>query len=82
MANSPFLLHSSLDELVQHERNGFTFKSEDDLAELLLDWFHDFPDYKHSLNQTRTTIKHTLHDFQKLRWDENWDKVALPVILS
>lgn len=70
----------SISELVQHEENGFTFKNADDLAELLLDWFHDFPDYKYSLNNIRTTIKSNLYEFQKVRWDENWDKVALSII--
>lgn len=69
----------SLDELVRDKETGFVFKNEDELAEQLLDWFHDFPNNTKTL-KIKQTIDTNLKKFQELRWQENWNKIAWPVI--
>ncbi|KAF5305634.1 hypothetical protein FQR65_LT07715 [Abscondita terminalis] len=62
-----------LNELVQDGVNGFTFKNSEELSKQLQDWFKSFPEE----NDRQDKFKIALGVFQKLRWKENWDKVAL-----
>lgn len=70
--------HFSLDELVQHEKNGFVFESEKELAEQLISWFHEYPK-NISLVNIKEIFQQNLRQFQMLRWNENWNKNALPL---
>lgn len=66
----------SLKELVKHKENGFVFENASELTEQLKDWFSEFPNNQKQQNLERT-FKECLKDFQNLRWEENWQKVAL-----
>lgn len=68
----------SLNELVQHEKNGFVFDNEKELAEQLISWFYEYPN-NISLVNIKETFQQNLRQFQMLRWNENWNKNALPL---
>lgn len=72
------LPYHSIGELVQHGKNGFLFETYLELSQQILTWFYDYPN-----NATLTSVKNEfgdrLEEFQKLRWKENWDELALPL---
>ncbi|XP_050514719.1 chitobiosyldiphosphodolichol beta-mannosyltransferase [Diabrotica virgifera virgifera] len=68
----------SLNELVQHGKNGFKFSTPEELSKLLLDWFQNFPNDPVQ-QETERKFKNELETFQKLRWRENWTQCAAPV---
>ncbi|CAG8476363.1 12068_t:CDS:2 [Ambispora leptoticha] len=65
-----------LDELVRHNKNGLIFNDAEELAKQLIDLFADYPVNASKLDSMREHIK----DFQKERWDSNWDRVVLPIL--
>lgn len=67
----------SLSELVRHEENGFVFENAEELSEQLLSWFAHYPN-NISLVNIKETFQKNLRDFQSIRWNENWNKHALP----
>ncbi|KAG5885466.1 hypothetical protein JTB14_037046 [Gonioctena quinquepunctata] len=67
-----------LDELVQHEKNGYKFKSTGELSKQLQNWFENFPNSQVHC-ETKKKFKTELNNFQSLRWQENWNKVAKPI---
>lgn len=69
----------SLKELVIPGRNGMMFKTANDLADELLNWFRGFPQEN---NMHRQLFRRNLKDFQSWGWQDEWTKVALPVFLA
>lgn len=67
----------SLSELVRHEENGFVFENPEELSEQLLSWFSHYPN-NISLVNIKETFQKNLREFQTIRWNENWNKHALP----
>ncbi|ALC46507.1 CG18012 [Drosophila busckii] len=68
-----------LKELVKHGENGFVFSDHLELAEQLRLWFENFPNNP-SILETRARFTRTLQEFQELRWRENWQQRAAPVL--
>jgi hypothetical protein len=68
----------SLNELVKHDVNGWTFDSATQLSDQLQTWFRGFPQNK-SQQERETRFRKELEYFQKLRWHENWTFSALPL---
>lgn len=68
----------SLSELVRHEENGFVFDSPSELAELLCSWFNQFPNNIALIN-IKEKFNTNLRKFQAQRWNENWNRNALPL---
>lgn len=71
----------SLNELVQHGKNGFIFESTMELSQQILSWFQDFPK-NIALVNIKEAFSHNLREFQQLRWDDNWNQNALPAFTS
>lgn len=73
-----FWVHFSLNELVQHGKNGYVFKTDSELSAQIQDWFENFP-----LNEKQKEIekrfKSEIELFQKQRWRDNWKKTAAQV---
>lgn len=69
----------SLYELVEHEKNGFHFKNSKELSKLIQDWFENHPNNEIQ-KQKENKFKTELRKFQTLRWTENWNRVALPIV--
>ncbi|XP_054747345.1 chitobiosyldiphosphodolichol beta-mannosyltransferase [Anastrepha obliqua] len=67
-----------LGELVTHGQNGFIFENQKELADQLKFWFENFPNNP-SLLESKERFRKNLHEFQSLRWHENWRNNALPV---
>ena len=65
----------ALPELVQDGVNGKVFHNSTELAEIIIDWFTDFPTAK----EDHLKFRENLVEFRSLGWEENWDRVALPV---
>lgn len=76
--NFIYSLSRSIGELVQHGKNGFLFETYLELSQQILTWFYDYPN-----NATLVNIKEEfnerLKEFQRLRWQENWNELALPL---
>jgi len=68
----------SLPELVRHEENGLVFTSSEELFSQLSRLFATFPVDTTKLN----TLRKGASKFQAVRWEENWNKLALPVFQS
>ncbi|XP_063696626.1 chitobiosyldiphosphodolichol beta-mannosyltransferase isoform X2 [Culicoides brevitarsis] len=68
--------YQCLNELVRDKETGYVFKDEDDLAELLLDHFHNYP----KTSEVNQTIEKNLKKFQELNWHKNWNEIAWPLI--
>lgn len=66
----------SLNELVQHGKNGFVFETYLELAQQIQTWFYDFPN-NITLVNVKEEFNQRLKEFQRLRWDDNWDEYAL-----
>ncbi|XP_013196971.2 chitobiosyldiphosphodolichol beta-mannosyltransferase [Amyelois transitella] len=64
-----------LDELVKNGKNGYIFKNSHELSELIINWFQEFPNNKVQ-NAKVEKMKAELADFQKSRWEENWNFIA------
>lgn len=68
----------SLNELVQHGKNGYVFKTASELSAQIQNWFEKFPD-----NETQKEIQKQfiseIELFQRYRWRDNWKNIAAPV---
>ncbi|XP_018325390.1 chitobiosyldiphosphodolichol beta-mannosyltransferase [Agrilus planipennis] len=67
-----------INELVVDGKNGFTFKSSDDLSKIFINWFTDFPNSPKQ-KELNYKFKLELETFQQLRWKENWDQTVYHV---
>ena len=65
-----------LDELVRHGENGNVFQDEHQLADQLWQLLNEFPQQQAELCKLRKGAE----KFQKLRWEDNWQMCAYPVI--
>ncbi|XP_053606641.1 chitobiosyldiphosphodolichol beta-mannosyltransferase [Plodia interpunctella] len=70
-----------LDELVKNEKNGYIFKNSHELSEKLIEWFQDFPNNEVQ-NDKAAKMKSELKDFQKSRWEDNWNLIAKKIFES
>ncbi|XP_041986876.1 chitobiosyldiphosphodolichol beta-mannosyltransferase [Aricia agestis] len=61
-----------IEELVSNGKNGYTFKSSDELAKQIITWFEDFPNNTH-MNKLSETMRKNLEKFQETRWEDNWN---------
>lgn len=59
------------------EENGFIFNNSKELGEQLENWFAHFPNNS-EIKEKREKFERNLKKFQKLRWNENWNSIALP----
>lgn len=64
-----------LDELVEDGVNGFTFKTGDELAKLVVNWFTGFPDNPEQIALAER-MRRELAKFRDSRWEDNWDTRA------
>lgn len=69
----------SLNELVQSGRNGFIFNDASELSEQLINWFYGYPGNVVIAAMKDEFLKN-LKSFQMLRWRDNWNKIALPLL--
>jgi len=67
----------ALPELVVDGENGLVFNNSEELAEILVSWFLEFPGFPGSSRHRR--FRENLAQFRQLGWKENWNKVALPI---
>lgn len=67
--------YGCLDELVQSGKNGFTFTTSEQLAQILFDILSKFPKDLNTLEKMRLEIK----EFKKIKWNETWEHAALPI---
>lgn len=67
--------------MVTHGQNGFIFENHKDLADQLKFWFENFPSNPNIL-ESKERFRKILHEFQALRWHENWRNNALPIFNS
>lgn len=67
----------SINELVQHGKNGFVFETYLELSQQILTWFFDFPNNA-TLIGVKEEFDERLKEFGQLRWEENWSENALP----
>lgn len=58
-------------------KNGFIFNNSQELGNQLANWFFDYPNNLKS-NEKREKFAESLRRFQNLRWEENWNNIALP----
>ncbi|CAG8518521.1 4343_t:CDS:2 [Scutellospora calospora] len=72
----PMKIVDIIGELVQHGKNGLIFKNEEELARQLIELFNDYPANASKIKLMR---KH-VDEFQKNRWDANWNRVVLPLL--
>jgi len=66
----------AIGELVKDEENGRIFKDSEELADVIQDWFKNFPAKP---NKKHDTYRKNLEAFRSSGWSENWNKKALPV---
>lgn len=59
------------------EENGFIFNNCKELGNQLENWFSDFP-INLMIQEKREKFERNLKKFQRLRWEENWNNIALP----
>lgn len=71
----------SINELVQHGKNGFVFDTYLELSQQILTWFYDFPNNA-TLLSVKKEFNERLLEFQLRRWDANWNENALPAFLE
>ncbi|XP_059058027.1 chitobiosyldiphosphodolichol beta-mannosyltransferase [Achroia grisella] len=64
--------YNCLNELVENGKNGYTFKNSDELSKLIVTWFEDFPN-NDKQNRIAESMKSKLNEFQKSRWEDNWN---------
>jgi len=67
----------ALPELVVDGENGLVFNNSEELAEILVSWYRDFPGFPGS--SRHRGFRENLAQFRQLGWKENWNKVALPI---
>jgi beta-1,4-mannosyltransferase len=65
-----------LQELVQENKTGFTFKNTQELSQYLFDLLSSFPNTS-TLDALRTNIHNTQANS---RWNENWARTVLPLL--
>lgn len=70
--------YSALPELVHHNENGLIFKTKEELANLLQDWFRGFP-RETAVKETYYDFYKSLDEFRKLKWHPCWMCNALPL---
>ncbi|RIA81409.1 Glycosyltransferase Family 33 protein [Glomus cerebriforme] len=67
-----------LGELVRHNKNGLIFNSGEQLAEQLIELFTNYPTNTTKFEKMRNNVS----EFQKERWDTNWNRKVLPLLDS
>ncbi|XP_066956691.1 chitobiosyldiphosphodolichol beta-mannosyltransferase [Macrobrachium rosenbergii] len=70
--------YQALPELVHHNENGLIFKTKEELANLLQDWFRGFPK-ETEIKETYYDFYKSLEEFRKLKWHPCWTCNALPL---
>ena len=65
----------ALSELVEDRLNGRVFRDSEELADIIRDWFMDWPREQ----REHTEYRENIDRFRALDWATNWDKEALPV---
>ena len=70
--------YPALPELVHHNENGLIFKTKEELANLLQDWFRGFP-RETAIKETYYDFYKSLDEFRKLQWHACWICNALPL---
>ncbi|XP_050727185.1 chitobiosyldiphosphodolichol beta-mannosyltransferase-like [Eriocheir sinensis] len=70
--------YPALPELVHHNENGMVFKSTEELANLLQDWFRGFPK-ETAIKETYYDFYKNIENFRKLTWHSCWTCNALPL---
>ena len=63
----------ALSELVVDGVNGHVFTNSQQLSEIIVEWFTNFPDIGDE------EFKQNIDEFRAVGWDENWDSVALEI---
>jgi beta-1,4-mannosyltransferase len=67
-----------LNELVQHNKNGYVFNNSKMLAEQMFSLFENYVDENGSeLKRLGENVK----EFQSLRWKDNWNECAKPLFM-
>jgi len=64
-----------LDELVQHGQNGLCFDNSDELSKQIITLLKQFPN-----NEKLKLMREKIKEFQKRRWEDNWNENVLPLI--
>lgn len=70
-----------ISELVQHGKNGFLFDTYLELSQQIQTWFYDYPNNVTLVN-VKDEFNQRLQEFQRIRWDDNWNENALPAFLN
>lgn len=63
---------------MKHNENGFVFENAEQLADKIQDWFSNFNNNA-AQKRLEEKFKISLKQFQSLRWEENWENIALSV---
>ena len=63
----------ALSELVVDGVNGHVFTTSEQLSEIMVRWFSDFPHIRDG------EFKKNIEEFRAVGWDQNWDEVALEI---
>ena len=71
--------YGTLDELLQHNINGITFNTSDELADRLVSWFNGFP-FSETHKERLEKFKKNLAQFRTMEWHESWTCNVLPLI--
>jgi hypothetical protein len=67
-----------LHELVRDTENGVVFHTSEQLSKQLHDLFSDFPSDVKTLNK----LQKGTEEFQKIRWEDNWNEVVSPLLMN
>eukprot|EP00475_Leptophrys_vorax_P009255 TRINITY_DN16121_c0_g2_i1.p1 TRINITY_DN16121_c0_g2~~TRINITY_DN16121_c0_g2_i1.p1 ORF type:complete len:443 (-),score=98.00 TRINITY_DN16121_c0_g2_i1:57-1385(-) len=69
-----------LSELVVHGENGYCFRTASELADQLISLLANFPRKTDALDNLAKGVSNS--SAHKVRWDENWDRIVLPLLHS
>lgn len=64
-----------LDELVKHGHNGLCFDNSDELSKQFVTLLKQFPN-----NDKLKNMRENIKEFQKRRWEDNWNENVLPLL--
>jgi len=64
-----------LNELVQHGHNGLCFDNSDELSKQFVTLLKQFPN-----NEKLKDMRENIKEFQKRRWEDNWNENVLPLL--
>ena len=70
----------ALPELVKNGINGHLFDTPEELAEIIVKWFEDFPNI--SYERRRRPFAKDLERFRARTWPDHWNTVALPILMD